>query len=655
MRSSQVLPGGVLLLCWAASVDSANVYIRASANVTTSTSQTTSSTVSITSAPTSIPSGTQPVLTYTGDPDSLVYWCVSLYDAYLNASGTPSAETSTDTATLTYASNDIETSSYTYTITTTLVPTPYTPPPQCFQGCIIQADHARLEYWPTPRPNGTSTAEATPTITPPPIVTAIVDGKTLYSPSNYIVFETIYAENCPWDNSPCTTIGPVVNETTLSFGQYELYTENCFHEFDTFNYADFNTPIPWSIVSTQIGCTLITESHPGSAPDYDFTLNPNIRFPSEVRTAINPDWASCTFIDAAYDPPSALTPVQQLTVPPADPSSSPTNTIILTPTVPPAEPQSTPSNSAPTQTPDPPAQPTTTSVPPAPPASTPDPPVKSPSTPNLPTTLADPGTSAIVPPNDPGASTATPPADPALPTTAPVVPPAQSPSQGQPGGGSIGSIIASVGGINPPNPTPSSTITLPGQTPAPVLTTVGGQPVIVIPSSTLIPVASAPPGLTGDTTIINSTPFIIVPGPTTIAGVATTVGGILTTVPPIPITGAPSSLVTATIGGNTVTIAPDGGSAIVGGQTVTAGGSQITVSGTIISLGPSGIVVGSSTVAFATPTPGSGDGGASYSGFSVTTATPGGPIQASLGHKDWVAKGWAWSLALSAIFFRIGF
>src|SRR6187402_2631014 len=112
-----------------------------------------------------------------------------------------------------------------------------------------------------------------------------------YSPSNYLVYTDLTALSCPLDSSPCTTIGEVVHEITLSFGQNELMTENCFHAFDTFNYADFNTPIPWSIVSTQIGCTLITESHPGSEPNYDFTLMPNILYPQAVRTDVNPAWA----------------------------------------------------------------------------------------------------------------------------------------------------------------------------------------------------------------------------------------------------------------------------------------------------------------------------------------------------------------------------
>lgn len=119
---------------------------------------------------------------------------------------------------------------------------------------------------------------------------AIVDGATLYSPSKYLIFTNLSAVNCAMDLSPCTTIGNTYSLATVSVGQSELSTDNCFHSADVMDYRDYNTPIPWSIVSTQIGCTLITESHPGSAPDYDYTLLPNIVYPEELKTAIDPAW-----------------------------------------------------------------------------------------------------------------------------------------------------------------------------------------------------------------------------------------------------------------------------------------------------------------------------------------------------------------------------
>ncbi|RFU27532.1 hypothetical protein B7463_g8818, partial [Scytalidium lignicola] len=255
--------------------------------------------------------GSSIVPTFSGDPSNLSSWCSSLYTSYLEASGTPTTFTSLDTFTGESSSIEIDTN----TIKTTVVATSYTPPPQCFTGCDIDAQVVLLHYWPTPKPGANATLPATPTITPPPVVSAVVDGKTFVSPSNYIVFSTISAFACPLDDSPCSTIGNVVFNTTLAFGQNELFSINCNHASAPIDYRDFNTPIPWSIVSQQPGCTTLgfSSKHPGSEPDPGFTLNPSILMPTELRTAINPLWASCTFAAGAFDPPSALSPVQQLT------------------------------------------------------------------------------------------------------------------------------------------------------------------------------------------------------------------------------------------------------------------------------------------------------------------------------------------------------
>lgn len=441
-------------------------------------------------------------------------------------------------------------------------------------------------------------------------------------------------------------------------------SENCFHAFDTFNYADFNTPVPWSIVSTQIGCTLITESHPGNEPNYDFTLMPNILYPQNVRTAISSDWASCTFIDAAYDPPSALTPVKQLTTP-ASPGNPPTDTVTLTPTVPPAQSENLPSSSGPVQTPnpstrsapDPPASTAIESPPfestpsptqPAPPAQTPDPPIQTPDspiqtpdppvdTPNPPSQIPDPPQQTPIPPEttpnppaqipQPPASSSEPLADPNLPTapqstSPPSIQPVNQPviqQVNQPENTDVGSIIASVGGLIPPPVIPDSTITFPGQITSlgdipSAVTTIGGRIISLSPGSV-----------------------------TVIPGIDTSIEGVETSLQDITIS-APSptsvSSMVATIGENTITIAPDGGSAVVEDQTVIAGSSPITVSSIMISLGPSGIVMNSTTIAFATSTSNTGSVvGTLHSGYNVSTAVASGPIQASSAHYMEFSKG----------------
>ncbi|KAH7310074.1 hypothetical protein BKA65DRAFT_169698 [Rhexocercosporidium sp. MPI-PUGE-AT-0058] len=90
------------------------------------------------------------------------------------------------------------------------------------------------------------------------------------------------------------------------------------------------------------------------------------------------------------------------------------------------------------------------------------------------------------------------------PSPAPVQPPAN-------GGNSIGAIINSMFG-NPPPPV------IPGS-PNPPQPNTDPRPIvpIVIPAATTIPIAQAPPGAVGNSANIGGTPVIIIPGPTTIA------------------------------------------------------------------------------------------------------------------------------------------
>ncbi len=125
----------------------------------------------------------------------------------------------------------------------------------------------------------------------------------------------------------------------LSFSSDAILSEDCFKGKNPIDYRDFNLPISWSVVSKQYDCTVNGAfpnvgnyvSHAGDEPDYSYTLNPMIYFPDEVRTNINPEWASCSFTYVVHDPPYALTaapqlaPEQAITVPPlVPPPSAPT-------------------------------------------------------------------------------------------------------------------------------------------------------------------------------------------------------------------------------------------------------------------------------------------------------------------------------------------
>jgi hypothetical protein len=136
------------------------------------------------------------VLTTSRDLYDVWQSCISRYETFLGESGTQSFITTTAIGAITGASNSLISYSYVYTLSTTVVPTPYTPPQECvrgylphflvlanqkmqkYTGCEIYAPEIRLNYWPTPRVNDTTAA---PTMTTPqPIISVVVNGSTLY-------------------------------------------------------------------------------------------------------------------------------------------------------------------------------------------------------------------------------------------------------------------------------------------------------------------------------------------------------------------------------------------------------------------------------------------------------------------------------------------
>ncbi|KAH9217589.1 hypothetical protein DL95DRAFT_521993 [Leptodontidium sp. 2 PMI_412] len=102
--------------------------------------------------------------------------------------------------------------------------------------------------------------------------------------------------------------------------------------------------------------------------------------------------------------------------------------------------------------------------------------------------------------------------DPIRPFTVPQPSPSPAPAPVQPpanGGNSIGAIINSMFG-NPPPPVVPGSQNPPNPDPRPVAP-------VVIPAATTIPIAQAPPGAVGSSANIGGTPVVIIPGPTTIA------------------------------------------------------------------------------------------------------------------------------------------
>lgn len=284
-----------------------------------------------------------------------------------------------------------------------------------------------------------------------------------------MTIQSISALACPvGSHGPCTTIGTAVDQTILSFDQNVIMSYGCGKGApQPINYADFNTPVPWSIVSRQFDCTLgvLATHHPPWEYDYEYTMRPPLQYPAEIRTAINTDWALCSFKEALADPPYALTPagallpsdqtITPVVEPPVGPTADPVQTPspgVRSPTV-----ASPPSPEPPAPTPPGPADPIETPAPSSPPDPQ-DPPATPQDSPAVnPSASQDaPAQTQTGDPEDPGASQA-PPSKPQGPPAPSQVTPSQKPS---PTGASIiGTQTLQPGGpqlpfLEPPIPWP---------------------------------------------------------------------------------------------------------------------------------------------------------------------------------------------------------
>lgn len=83
------------------------------------------------------------------------------------------------------------------------------------------------------------------------------------------------------------------------------------------NFQDLNTPVPWSVISQQPDCFMYRYvSHDSSQFNYNYTMRPNLKFPTAV-TKIDPAGATyppLTF--GAEDPPYVLQKVTLASVVP---------------------------------------------------------------------------------------------------------------------------------------------------------------------------------------------------------------------------------------------------------------------------------------------------------------------------------------------------
>ena len=139
---------------------------------------------------------------------------------------------------------------------TSSFPTASTLAPGCTLGCArcaITGGAVRLLYWPTTATaslNGSNTFKLSNVP-----VTAVDFGTTLTSPTNYISFASVYAQDS------CSTIGTTYRTTIIaiptSVQLSSLYVSWPWPNVMTasFNFTDLNPPVPQSIYSEQLKCT----------------------------------------------------------------------------------------------------------------------------------------------------------------------------------------------------------------------------------------------------------------------------------------------------------------------------------------------------------------------------------------------------------------
>ncbi|KAF7198062.1 hypothetical protein HII31_00418 [Pseudocercospora fuligena] len=239
--------------------------------------------------------------------------------------------------------------------------------------CAVTGGTVQLIYWPeaTPTPaagSGGSPASAAPQPTAP--VTVETLGTTFTSPTLYISYQSLYAENA------CGTTGTVISNTILAIPTDQplssVYagTIPCDAHFRPtqvwtgtapFTVQDLPSPA-YSIYSSQPWCQTYVRNHGcGNVTcPTTYAYKPILVVPTPLLQSMQPAWSSCWGdIRGVYDPPIALTQVSSAKGPSVP--YGPTHTSDTSkPTSEPATPASGPAATTPTPTGVPDNLPTTT-------------------------------------------------------------------------------------------------------------------------------------------------------------------------------------------------------------------------------------------------------------------------------------------------------
>ncbi|KAK0973200.1 hypothetical protein LTS01_014666 [Friedmanniomyces endolithicus] len=197
--------------------------------------------------------------------------------------------------TLTYLSGPTPTCRYTAVATST----------DCGQ-CTLTGGTVQLFYWPpttTTHPTVANETTRSGSIAP---YTSLLNGTTLYSPSVYISFETVYASN------NCFQVGSRHISTMLALDSQDISTQVHIggkvgqygaNSYSALRYGDLTDLPPASEYELQPSCLML-----GCPAIYPSSWNPVLAVPRQLRS-MDPAWQGCAMgLEGLYDPPVALTP-----------------------------------------------------------------------------------------------------------------------------------------------------------------------------------------------------------------------------------------------------------------------------------------------------------------------------------------------------------
>ncbi|KAF2471186.1 uncharacterized protein BDR25DRAFT_313811 [Lindgomyces ingoldianus] len=233
-------------------------------------------------------------------------------------------------------------------------PWPYATPgcKHCSQtGCWIQGSgKLQLYYWPVPttvardmctdfptkgyfdpwQSGKYSNTSYTPITTGP---STVIDGNTYYQGNVYLSIPLgSVTDNCR------STLGGVHSNILLTLASTDIYTNrNDKLGIYPIDYADFNTPYPWSAYKGALqdcltGMNIKMGPWCTRSVVFQDQFHPIVQLPISMQW-VDPAWSGCTLAMALRDPPVALSPVSMVITKPA---AAPAQT---TPALPPSSPK----------------------------------------------------------------------------------------------------------------------------------------------------------------------------------------------------------------------------------------------------------------------------------------------------------------------------